>query len=171
MLRKRVAACASGRGRKTLSNVRQSCLAPSFNASAGLPQFGEEMVQEGEGRESPSERLSLWATLGLAPRRFAHVLIRAYQLSFSALIGRQCRYLPTCSEYTDEAIARHGLWAGSFMGAARLCRCHPWGGAGFDPIPQKLPPNAHWALPWRYGQWRQRPSCEQVVPPCEPRQR
>jgi len=47
-----------------------------------------------------------------APRRAAHALIRFYQLTFSSLIGRQCRYLPTCSAYADEAIERHGLWAG-----------------------------------------------------------
>jgi uncharacterized protein len=129
------------------------------------------MVQQSKSCESRSDRTSLPATLRLVPRRFAHVLIRAYQLSLSALIGRQCRYLPTCSEYADEAIARHGLWAGSFMGLARLCRCHPWGGSGFDPVPSKLPQNAHWALPWRYGEWRQRPSCEHVVPPFDPRQR
>ena len=41
------------------------------------------------------------------------------------VIGRQCRYLPTCSHYADEAIARHGLWAGGWMGVARVCRCHP----------------------------------------------
>jgi uncharacterized protein len=97
------------------------------------------------------------------PRRAAHILIRAYQLSLSAFIGRRCRYLPTCSEYTDEAIARHGLWAGGFMGVARLCRCHPWGGSGYDPVPTQPDPGAHWALPWRYGHWRQRPSCEAVA--------
>ncbi|HYA74422.1 MAG TPA: membrane protein insertion efficiency factor YidD, partial [Roseiarcus sp.] len=47
----------------------------------------------------------------LAPRRFAHALIRFYQLTLSSLIGRQCRYLPSCSAYADEAIQRHGLWA------------------------------------------------------------
>ncbi len=74
--------------------------------------------------------------LALAPRRAAHALIRFYQLTLSSLIGRQCRYLPTCSAYADEAIARHGLWAGAWMGTARMCRCHPWGGSGFDPPPQ-----------------------------------
>jgi putative membrane protein insertion efficiency factor len=98
----------------------------------------------------------------LLPRRLAHLLIRAYQLSLSAFIGRRCRYLPTCSDYTDEAITRHGLWAGGFMGLARLCRCHPWGGSGYDPVPARLAPGAHWAQPWRYGQWRQRPTCETV---------
>ncbi len=51
-----------------------------------------------------------------APRRAAHALIRFYQLTLSSLVGRQCRYLPSCSSYTDEAIQRHGLWAGSWMG-------------------------------------------------------
>ena len=62
----------------------------------------------------------------LAPRLAAHALIRFYQLSLSALLGRQCRYLPSCSAYADEAIASHGLWAGGWMATARLCRCHPW---------------------------------------------
>ncbi len=83
----------------------------------------------------------------------AHLLIRFYQLTFSALVGRQCRYLPSCSDYADEAIARYGLWAGSWMGAARLCRCHPWGGSGFDPVPSRRP-QARWYQPWRYGAWR-----------------
>jgi hypothetical protein len=89
-----------------------------------------------------------------AARRAAHLTIRAYQLSLSGLIGRQCRYLPTCSAYTDEAIARHGVWAGSWMGAARLCRCHPWGGSGYDPPPAAPAAGASWMQPWRYGVWR-----------------
>jgi uncharacterized protein len=90
----------------------------------------------------------------LAPRRAAHALIRFYQLTFSSLIGRQCRYLPTCSAYTDEAIGRHGLWAGSWMGLARVCRCHPYGGSGYDPPPDRVPAQASWARPWAYGRWR-----------------
>jgi uncharacterized protein len=90
----------------------------------------------------------------LAPRRAVHALIRFYQLTLSSLFGRQCRYLPTCSAYTDEAIARHGLWAGAWMGAARICRCHPWGASGFDPSPGEIPTGASWARPWRYGRWR-----------------
>jgi putative membrane protein insertion efficiency factor len=93
--------------------------------------------------------------LQLAPRRGAHALIRLYQVSVSALIGRECRYLPTCSAYTDEAIETHGLWAGGWMGAARICRCHPWGGAaGFDPPPVRAPVGASWNRPWHYGRWR-----------------
>jgi putative membrane protein insertion efficiency factor len=61
-------------------------------------------------------------------------LIRLYQLTLSAVVGRRCRYLPTCSEYASDAIARHGAWHGSVLGFARICRCHPWGQSGFDPV-------------------------------------
>ena len=63
-------------------------------------------------------------------------LIRAYQLTLSALIGRRCRYLPTCSDYASEAIRLHGAWHGTVLGFARVCRCHPWGQSGFDPVPK-----------------------------------
>jgi putative membrane protein insertion efficiency factor len=62
-------------------------------------------------------------------------LIRLYQLTLSALLGRRCRYLPTCSEYASTAISRHGAWRGCLLAIARVSRCHPWGGAGFDPVP------------------------------------
>jgi uncharacterized protein len=50
-------------------------------------------------------------------------------------MGRRCRYLPTCSEYASDAIAKHGAGRGFLMGLARVSRCHPWGGEGFDPVP------------------------------------
>lgn len=62
-------------------------------------------------------------------------LIRTYQLTLSALMGRRCRYLPTCSEYASDAIHKHGVWHGSLLAIARISRCHPWGGSGFDPVP------------------------------------
>ena len=65
--------------------------------------------------------------------------LRGYQLTLSALIGRRCRYLPTCSDYAMEAIERHGPWRGLRLGAGRVCRCHSWGGDGFDPVPHDLP--------------------------------
>lgn len=64
------------------------------------------------------------------------LLIRVYQLTLSSLMGRQCRYLPTCSDYARTAIEKHGAWRGSLMGIARISRCHPWGGEGFDPVPE-----------------------------------
>ncbi|MGA8601817.1 MAG: membrane protein insertion efficiency factor YidD [Beijerinckiaceae bacterium] len=91
----------------------------------------------------------------------ARAAIRLYQLTFSALIGRACRHLPTCSDYASEAIERHGLWIGGWMGAARLCRCHPKGTHGYDPVPASLPARAHPLLPWRYGTWRGPLACEE----------
>lgn len=62
--------------------------------------------------------------------------LRAYKLTLSPLIGRQCRFLPTCSEFAAEALISHGPWRGAKLAANRLCRCHPWGGgSGFDPVP------------------------------------
>jgi putative membrane protein insertion efficiency factor len=61
--------------------------------------------------------------------------LRAYKLTLSPLIGRQCRFLPTCSEYMAQALISHGPWRGGLLGVRRLCRCHPWGKAGYDPPP------------------------------------
>lgn len=78
-------------------------------------------------------------------------LIRLYRLTLSSIIGRSCRHLPTCSEYAEEAVARHGAWAGGWMALARVLRCHPWGASGYDPVPEATPAGARWYLPWRYG--------------------
>ncbi|HEX2727739.1 MAG TPA: membrane protein insertion efficiency factor YidD, partial [Beijerinckiaceae bacterium] len=59
-----------------------------------------------------------------------------------------------CSEYTDEAIGRHGVWAGGWMGFARICRCGPLGTSGIDLVCEEVPPHARWYAPWRYGRWR-----------------
>jgi putative membrane protein insertion efficiency factor len=106
--------------------------------------------------------------LGRAPATAAHALIRAYQVTLSGLAGRGCRYLPSCSDYADEAIQCFGLWAGGWMGLARICRCHPFGGAGLDFVPPALPQESAWYRPWRYGRWRGTlsalPVCEAVEP-------
>ncbi|WP_342586274.1 membrane protein insertion efficiency factor YidD [Methylobrevis pamukkalensis] len=81
------------------------------------------------------------------------MMIRTYQLTISGFIGRQCRYLPTCSEYTDDAIRRHGVWPGIWIGLARILRCHPWSPSGFDPAPERLSPRYRWYAPWRAGIW------------------
>lgn len=88
------------------------------------------------------------------PRLFARGVIRLYQLTLSPFLGSDCRHLPTCSAYGDEAIARFGLWAGGWMTLARFCRCHPLGTRGLDFVPAALPASARWWLPWRYGRWR-----------------
>jgi uncharacterized protein len=84
----------------------------------------------------------------------ARSLIAAYRLTLSPLIGNNCRHLPTCSQYADEAIRRHGLWAGGWMTLARLSRCHPFGTSGLDFVAGAPPADARWYLPWRYGRWR-----------------
>ncbi len=66
-------------------------------------------------------------------------LIRGYQLFVSPALPASCRYLPTCSEYAREAIVAHGAVKGGFLAVKRILRCHPWGGAGFDPVPERLP--------------------------------
>ena len=64
------------------------------------------------------------------------LLIRAYQLFVSPVLGPRCRYLPTCSEYAAEAVMRHGAGRGAWLAVRRLLRCHPWGGSGYDPVPE-----------------------------------
>ena len=94
------------------------------------------------------------AVPGHLARQGAHHLIRAYQLTLSSLMGRQCRHWPSCSEYTDQAIQRHGLWPGGWMGFARICRCGPGGTSGIDLVCEEVPARARWYVPWRYGRWR-----------------
>jgi putative membrane protein insertion efficiency factor len=65
----------------------------------------------------------------------ALALIRAYKLLLSPLFAGSCRFVPSCANYSTEAITRFGVIKGGWLGAKRLCRCHPLGGHGFDPVP------------------------------------
>ena len=71
-------------------------------------------------------------------KRLMFGAIRLYQLTLSPWVGRECRYLPTCSAYAMEAIDRHGPIKGGYMTVMRLLRCHPLGGRGYDPVPAKF---------------------------------
>ena len=64
-------------------------------------------------------------------------LIRLYQKYISPMLGNNCRYTPTCSQYAIEAIQIHGFLYGSWLAVKRILRCNPWGGHGYDPVPHK----------------------------------
>jgi len=64
-------------------------------------------------------------------------LIRAYQLAISPWLGPRCRFDPTCSEYAADSIRRFGPVRGSWLAFRRVARCHPWGGSGYDPVPEE----------------------------------
>lgn len=68
-------------------------------------------------------------------QRFLLALIRGYQRYLSPLLGSSCIYQPTCSQYTYEAIAKHGIWRGTWLGIKRIARCHPFHAGGYDPVP------------------------------------
>ena len=65
------------------------------------------------------------------------LLIRFYQKILSPLLPNVCRYTPSCSEYFIQALQIHGVLKGSWLGIRRILRCHPWGGKGYDPVPEK----------------------------------
>jgi len=67
--------------------------------------------------------------------RIAILLVRFYQHVLSPLKPASCRFMPTCSAYTIEAFQRHGALRGGWLATRRICRCHPWGGHGYDPVP------------------------------------
>ena len=69
------------------------------------------------------------------PRLVVMGLIRVYQTTLSHLMLTQCRVTPTCSRYTFEAVERYGALRGSWLGAKRILRCHPFHPGGFDPVP------------------------------------
>ena len=74
----------------------------------------------------------------LSPATPAIWLIRAYQRLFSPMLGRNCRFSPTCSAYAAEALQLHGLFRGTWMGLRRIGRCHPMHPGGYDPVPTRM---------------------------------
>ncbi|MHB1478187.1 MAG: membrane protein insertion efficiency factor YidD [Acidithiobacillus ferrooxidans] len=71
----------------------------------------------------------------MSVRRAAVVVVRGYQYVISPMLGHNCRFFPTCSEYTCQAIERYGIAKGSWLGIKRISRCHPWHPGGVDPVP------------------------------------
>lgn len=72
--------------------------------------------------------------------------IWAYRWLISPVLPASCRFQPSCSGYAIQAIDRHGPFVGIWLAVVRIARCHPWGGCGFDPVPERV------GLPWRRSQ-------------------
>jgi putative membrane protein insertion efficiency factor len=102
----------------------------------------------------PDSQAVYFSSMAQLPRLTGRALVALYRYTLSPLLGPRCRHLPSCSEYADEAITRFGLWAGGWMALARILRCQPFGTKGLDFVPDALPNNARWFMPWRYGRWR-----------------
>lgn len=62
--------------------------------------------------------------------------IRCYRYVISPLLPPRCRFIPSCSAYAEEAVIKHGVIKGGYLAAKRIGRCHPWGGSGYDPVPE-----------------------------------
>lgn len=75
------------------------------------------------------------------PFSVRNALVKIYRYGFSPALhllagaGFGCRYVPTCSQYAEEAFAKHGVMKGLWLAVKRVLRCHPWGSSGFDPVP------------------------------------
>ena len=68
-------------------------------------------------------------------------LIKGYKFLISPLLGHSCRYLPTCSEYSIDALKKFGFFKGLFISIKRILSCPPWGGSGFDPVKKEMEDN------------------------------
>ena len=79
-------------------------------------------------RPGPLARLFAWPLLGI---------VWLYRNAISPLLGANCRYQPTCSAYAEEALRRYGAFRGGWLALKRILSCHPWGGSGYDPVPEE----------------------------------
>lgn len=70
-------------------------------------------------------------------KRLVIAPIRLWQLTFSVVLPPSCRFVPSCSAYAITAIERHGVAKGGWLALRRIARCHPWGGHGHDPVPER----------------------------------
>jgi putative membrane protein insertion efficiency factor len=72
------------------------------------------------------------------------LMIRFYKRAISPFLGNNCRFYPTCSSYTYEAIKKHGVLKGVFLGSKRILKCHPFHSGGYDPVPEKFEVKLKW---------------------------
>lgn len=88
--------------------------------------------------KAPDFAATITATFAAVPQRLVLAVIRFYQNVISPRTPPTCFFYPTCSHYTYQAIERFGLWRGAWLGACRICRCHPFARGGYDPVPGKF---------------------------------
>lgn len=88
-----------------------------------------------------------------AAKALAMAPVHVYRWTLKPLLGHECRYLPTCSEFALEAIEINGAWRGFWLSLGRISRCHPWSGSGFDPVPD-IRAEHYPFTPWRYARRR-----------------
>ena len=81
-----------------------------------------------------------------------------YRFWISPWLGQNCRFTPSCSAYAQQALSYHGPWRGGALAIRRICRCHPWGGMGYDPVPETVCP------PGNAGNTSSQPPLK-IVPP------
>jgi putative membrane protein insertion efficiency factor len=98
---------------------------------AGMPQFLAGALQYLAGA-LPFLACAVGFVISL-PAMLAIGVVRLYQWTISPLLGNRCRFTPSCSAYFIEAVRKYGLVRGSWKGARRIGRCHPWGPTGYDP--------------------------------------
>jgi hypothetical protein len=96
--------------------------------------------QEPSGRPAADSHAGLQTGAGVAGRIVAWPLLGLvwlYRHGLSPLLGINCRFQPTCSEYAGEALRQYGGIRGGWLAVQRIARCHPWGGSGYDPVPRR----------------------------------
>lgn len=96
------------------------------------------------------------------PTRLLIALVKGYRLLLSPWLGSACRFYPTCSEYSMQALQRYGAAPGVYLTLARLARCHPWCKGGVDPVPQQMPR-------WRHTAPRARAAADEGATSASPR--
>lgn len=101
---------------------------------ANVENRGEVQREDDENHSHSSDSRSLYSW----PKRAALGLIWFYQSAISPFTPRACRFEPTCSHYAAQAIARFGVRRGGKLALKRICRCHPWGAFGLDPVPEHV---------------------------------
>ena len=85
---------------------------------------------------SPSGTPPVGTPAGRAIGLGLRMMIRGYQLFIAPILPASCRFYPSCSHYAAEAVTQHGPWRGMWLAMRRVARCNPWGGSGYDPVPQ-----------------------------------